>query len=133
MVSGSLCPRATWLSPVVNWTSSYLFHAETDPDEGLNEDEVEVTFKKLMALYEQAKAGIGIAIAVAVSMLLGLLYLFVHQNKRKQLRHRPENLLPAESNLDRAEIFSTPLFEKDGSRLKTSVRAEMVCAVVSTW
>ncbi|RPD69417.1 hypothetical protein L226DRAFT_471808 [Lentinus tigrinus ALCF2SS1-7] len=50
---------ATWLPPVVNWTSSYLFHAETDPDEGLNEDEVEVTLKKLMALYEQAKTGIG--------------------------------------------------------------------------
>ncbi|TFK92378.1 hypothetical protein K466DRAFT_480806 [Polyporus arcularius HHB13444] len=50
---------AGWLPPVVNWTSSYLFDAETDPDEGLNEDEVEVTLKKLMALYQQAKAGIG--------------------------------------------------------------------------
>ncbi len=51
--------RAGWLPPVVNWTSSYLFNAETDPDEGLNEDEVEVTLTKLMALYQQAKAGIG--------------------------------------------------------------------------
>ncbi|KIW32223.1 uncharacterized protein PV07_03783 [Cladophialophora immunda] len=71
-----------------------------------------------------AKAGIGIATAAAVLILLGLLYLFVRQNKRKRLRNRPENLLPA-SKLDRAEIFSTPVFEKDGSRLKTRVPAEM--------
>ncbi|OAL26438.1 hypothetical protein AYO20_10106 [Fonsecaea nubica] len=74
-----------------------------------------------------AKAGIGIATAVAVSMLLGLLYLFVRrrQNKCKQLRTGPDHLLPAESKPGRAEIFSTPVFEKDGSRLKTRVPAEM--------
>ncbi|KIW78767.1 hypothetical protein Z517_08606 [Fonsecaea pedrosoi CBS 271.37] len=74
-----------------------------------------------------AKAGVGIATAVAVSMLLGLLYLFVRrrQNKRKQLRTGSDNLLPAESKPDRAEIFSTPVFEKDGSRLKTRAPAEM--------
>ena len=59
VVSGSLWLRATWLPPIVNCTSSYLFNAETDPDEDLNEDEVEVTLKKVMTLYEQAKAGIG--------------------------------------------------------------------------
>ena len=59
VVSGSLWLRATWLPSIVNWTSSYLFNAETDPDEDLNEDEVEVTLKKVVTLYEQAKAGIG--------------------------------------------------------------------------
>lgn len=50
---------AAWLSSVVNWTSTYLFDAETDPDSELNEDEVVSTFRKLEALYQQAKAGIG--------------------------------------------------------------------------
>lgn len=44
---------------MINWTSSYIFDSDTDPDEGLNEDEVVNTFSKLNALYSQAKAGIG--------------------------------------------------------------------------
>ena len=42
----------------MSWTSSYLFDADTDPDEGLGEDEAENTLDKLTALYQQAKAGL---------------------------------------------------------------------------
>ncbi|KAI0754356.1 hypothetical protein C8Q80DRAFT_1095352 [Daedaleopsis nitida] len=58
LLTRSLKP-AVWLPSVVNWTSSYLFDAETDPNEGLNEDEVATTLRKLESLYEEAKTGIG--------------------------------------------------------------------------
>ncbi|TBU39115.1 hypothetical protein BD309DRAFT_873000 [Dichomitus squalens] len=50
---------AAWLPSVANWTSSYLFDANTDPDHELNEDEAVSTLSKLIALYSQAKAGLG--------------------------------------------------------------------------
>ncbi|KAI0676337.1 hypothetical protein C8Q78DRAFT_1084712 [Trametes maxima] len=47
---------ATWLPSVINWTASYSFHGETDPEEELEEEEVLSTLTKVEALYEQAKA-----------------------------------------------------------------------------
>ena len=44
---------------MVNWTSSYLFDTDTDPDDELNEDEAIGSISKLNALYSQAKAGLG--------------------------------------------------------------------------
>ncbi|KAI0355950.1 hypothetical protein OH77DRAFT_1402071 [Trametes cingulata] len=58
LLTRSLKP-ATWLPSVVNWTSSYSFHGEVDPEEELDEEEILGTLRKVEALYEQAKVGFG--------------------------------------------------------------------------